>query len=224
MTETLALPTAFFLGLLGGTHCLGMCGGIAATVSLGHNNNQKLGFLLSYNSGRILSYGIAGAAIGSLSWLIEHQTAQIVLRTFAGIMLIFMGLYIAQLWQVLTHVEQVGGVLWKRISPVASRLLPVKNYSQALLLGLLWGWLPCGLVYSTLIWSSAASDWLLSAELMIAFGLGTLPTMLLTGVLAQQVKQILQKQLTKHLSGGIIILMGIYTIPWQGIFSQSFGL
>lgn len=220
MTEALALPTAFFLGLLGGTHCLGMCGGIAATVSMNSPSGSKgLELLLGYNSGRIISYGIAGAILGSLSWLIENPTIQLALRIFAGLMLIFMGLYIAQWWQILSKVEQAGGVVWKQISPLASRLLPVKTLSQSILLGLLWGWLPCGLVYSTLIWASAASDWVLSAELMIAFGLGTLPVMLLTGVLAQQVKQVLQKSLTKHISGSVIILMGIYTIPWQGIIS-----
>ena len=215
MTEALSLPTAFILGLLGGTHCLGMCGGIATTVSLSNPNETKgFGLLLGYNGGRILSYTLAGALLGSLSWLVENQTLQLALRTFAGIMLICMGLYIAQWWQGLTKIEHAGGMIWKKISPLASKLLPVKNISQALLLGVLWGWLPCGLVYSTLIWASAASDWTLSAQLMAAFGLGTLPTMLLTGVLAQQVKLILQKQLTKYISGSIIILMGIYTIPW----------
>lgn len=218
MTEALSLPTAFILGLLGGTHCLGMCGGIATTVSLSNPNGTKgFGLLLGYNSGRILSYTLAGALLGSLSWLVENQIIQLALRTFAGIMLICMGLYIAQWWQGLTRIERAGGMIWKKISPLASKLLPVKNISQALLLGVLWGWLPCGLVYSTLIWASAASDWTLSAQLMAAFGLGTLPTMLLTGVLAQQVKVILQKQLTKYISGSIIILMGIYTIPWQGM-------
>lgn len=218
MTEALSLPTAFILGLLGGTHCLGMCGGIATTVSLSNPNGTKgFGLLLGYNSGRILSYTLAGALLGSLSWLVENQTIQLALRTFAGIMLICMGLYIAQWWQGLTRIEHAGGMIWKKISPLASKLLPVKNISQALLLGVLWGWLPCGLVYSTLIWASAASDWTLSAQLMAAFGLGTLPTMLLTGVLAQQVKLILQKQLTKYISGSVIILMGIYTIPWHGM-------
>lgn len=218
MTEALSLPTAFFLGLLGGTHCLGMCGGIATTVSLSSPNGMKgFGLLLGYNSGRITSYAIAGALLGSVSWLIENPSIQLALRIFAGLMLVSMGLYIAQWWQGLTKVEHFGSYLWKKISPFARHFLPVKTLRQALMLGVLWGWLPCGLVYSTLIWASAAADWTLSAQLMIAFGLGTLPTMLLTGVLAQQVKTVLQRKLTKHLSGSLIILMGLYTIPWQGI-------
>lgn len=220
MTETLALSTALVLGLLGGTHCLGMCGGIAATVAMGSPSGPKgFGLLLGYNSGRILSYAVAGAILGSLSWLIKDPQIQLGLRTFAGLMLIFMGLYIAQWWQILTRLEKAGGQLWKHLSPLASKLLPVKNLYQAVMLGTLWGWLPCGLVYSTLIWASAANDWLLSAQLMLAFGLGTLPAMLLTGVLAQQVKSVLQKKLTKHISGSLIIAMGLYTIPWLGILS-----
>ncbi|WP_415905986.1 sulfite exporter TauE/SafE family protein [Neptuniibacter sp. QD72_48] len=221
MTEALVIPTAFLLGLLGGTHCLGMCGGIAATVSLNSpKGGQGFLLLLGYNSGRIISYATAGAILGSLSWLLTDPVLQLVLRSFAGVMLIFMGLYIAQWWKGLTHLESAGGVLWKQISPAASKLLPVRNIGQAIMLGGLWGWLPCGLVYSTLIWASAASDWLTSAQLMAAFGVGTLPAMLLTGVLAQQVKQILQKRLTQHISGTIIIGMGLYSIPWLGIFQQ----
>jgi len=220
MTESLALSTAFFLGLLGGTHCLGMCGGIAATVAVGSPEGSRgTALLLGYNAGRITSYGIAGAILGSLSWLIQDPTLQVIIRSFAGLMLIFMGFYIAQWWQILTHLEKAGGLLWKKISPVASKLLPVKNLKQAMLLGLVWGWLPCGLVYSTLIWASAAQDWLMSAQLMVFFGLGTLPAMLMTGMLAQQMKQLLQHRITKQVSGVIIILMGIYTLPWQGILS-----
>jgi len=221
MTEALILPTAFLLGLLGGTHCLGMCGGIAATVSLGSPKGSKGFFLLlGYNFGRILSYTLAGALLGSLGWLLNDATLQLGLRSFAGLMLIFMGLYIAQWWRGLTHLERMGGHLWKHISPFASKLLPVQNLGQASLLGALWGWLPCGLVYSTLIWAASASNWQDSALLMAAFGLGTLPTMLLTGVLAQQVKQLLQKRLTQHISGALIIGMGLYSIPWQGIIQH----
>ena len=219
MTEALSLTTALLIGLMGGTHCLGMCGGIAATVSISSPQGLKSHWLmLSYNLGRIISYGIAGAILGSLSWWVTDPLVHIGLRTFAGIMLILMGCYIAQWWQVLTKIEKAGNVLWRHISPAASRLLPVKTLSQAAMLGLLWGWLPCGLVYSTLIWASAANNWLLSAQLMLFFGLGTLPVMLLTGVLAQQVKQLMQRQLTKSISGSIIIIMGIITIPWHSMF------
>lgn len=220
MSEPLALSTAFVLGLLGGTHCLGMCGGIAATVSMSSPQGWRGTLMLGgYNIGRVASYTAAGALIGSLSWLMRDQQLVLILRTFAGLMLIAMGLYVAQWWQGLTHIEKAGGNLWKHIQPLASRLLPVKSLPQAFALGILWGWLPCGLVYSTLIWSSAAADWALSAQLMLMFGLGTLPTMLLTGLLAQRVRQMFQQRLTRGLFGTIIIIFGVYTLPWQGLLA-----
>jgi len=217
MIESLSITTAFILGLLGGAHCLGMCGGIAATVSLSTEGGGRGSLLLAgYNTGRIVSYTAAGALVGSLSWLVSDESNLIAMRTLAGLMLIAMGLYVAQWWQGLSRLEQAGGAAWKYLRPYASRLLPVKNLSQALMLGALWGWLPCGLVYSTLIWASAAADWQSSASLMAAFGAGTLPTMLLTGLLAQQVKQLLQQRATKHIFGMLIIFFGLYTIPWAG--------
>ncbi|MGB0467700.1 MAG: sulfite exporter TauE/SafE family protein [Pontibacterium sp.] len=218
MNEPLALSTAFILGLLGGTHCLGMCGGIAATVSMSAPSGKRGTLLLGgYNLGRILSYSLAGALIGSISWLVSDQFTMLILRSFAGLMLIAMGLFVAQWWHGLTRLEHLGGALWKKIQPLASRFLPVKNLRQAIMLGLLWGWLPCGLVYSTLIWASAAGDWALSTQLMAMFGLGTLPTLLLTGFLAQQVKQLFQQRLTRSLFGIFIMAFGFYTIPWQGL-------
>lgn len=218
MSEPLALSTAFLLGLLGGTHCLGMCGGIAATVSMSSPQGWKGSVLLGgYNLGRVFSYSAAGALIGSISWLLRDQSIMLFLRSFAGLMLIAMGLYVAQWWQGLTYIERAGGSLWKGIQPFASKLLPVTGMHQAILLGLVWGWLPCGLVYSTLIWASAAGDWTLSAQLMAMFGLGTLPTMLLTGLLAQRVKQLFQQRLTRSLFGVVIMVFGVYTIPWQGL-------
>lgn len=220
MSEPLALSTAFILGVLGGTHCLGMCGGIAATVSMSAPQGWRGTLMLGgYNIGRVASYTAAGALIGSLSWLMRDQQLVLILRSFAGLMLIAMGLYVAQWWQGLTYIEKAGGNLWKYIQPLASRLLPVKNLPQAFALGILWGWLPCGLVYSTLIWSSAAADWALSAQLMLMFGLGTLPTMLLTGLLAQRVRQMFQQRLTRGIFGTIIIVFGVYTLPWQGLLA-----
>lgn len=218
MTEAFALPTAFLLGLLGGTHCLGMCGGIASSVALqAPSGSRGLSLLVSYNGGRILSYSLAGALFGSLGWLLSNLELQLILRTLAGLMLVAMGLYIAQWWLGVTRLEKVGGMLWQQLRPLAGRLLPARHPGQAFLLGSLWGWLPCGLVYSTLIWASAAADWQYSALLMACFGLGTLPVMLLTGLFAQQVKNLLQQQLTRQVAGLIIIIMGLFSLPWRGV-------
>lgn len=216
MTEPLMITTAIVIGLLGSTHCIGMCGGIAASIGLSTGNSKHPAWLilLGYNLGRITSYSIAGALLGIAGAVVATSTAGMLLQVVAGVLLIAMGLYVAQWWFGITRLEKAGGYIWKYIQPFASRILPVQNGQQALLLGLLWGWLPCGLVYSTLIWSSASGSWQQSALLMAAFGLGTLPSMFATGLLAKQMQAIMQKRLVRQMAGVILILFGIYTLPW----------
>lgn len=214
MIEALSLSTAVVLGLLGSAHCLGMCGGIAASISLG-NSSGKISYLFSYNTGRLFSYFIAGCIVGSFGAFTADSTLSILLRTIAGLMLVAMGLYVAQWWKGLVQVERAGGKLWSLIQPAASKLLPVRSQPQALALGFIWGWLPCGLVYSTLIWSATAQNPLYSGALMLAFGAGTLPAMLTTGAFAVQVKQLLKDRRFQSVSGLLIIAFGIYTIPFS---------
>lgn len=216
--EPLAFSMALLIGLLGATHCVGMCGGIAASVSMGQRDTRRgIPLIIAYNLGRISSYAVAGALIGLIGYQITSGGAGLVLRTLAGLLLILMGLYVAQWWQILTRLEHAGGILWRYLRPLASRLLPADTLPKALLLGALWGWLPCGLVYSTLIWSSAAGHWYDSALLMIGFGLGTLPAMLTTGLLAQQVRSLMQRQGVRSGAGLLIILFGVYTLPFSAL-------
>ncbi|MDM7322048.1 MAG: sulfite exporter TauE/SafE family protein, partial [Gammaproteobacteria bacterium] len=107
--------------------------------------------------------------------------------------------------------EQAGGVIWRRIEPFARRLLPVRSPRQALLLGFLWGWLPCGLVYSTLIWALASGSPAQGALLLLGCGLGTLPNLLLMGVFAAQLGRFLRKTVVRSLAGGAVALFGVYT-------------
>lgn len=218
MPETLAFSTALLIGLLGSTHCLGMCGGIAASLGLKtptQNFHPSL-FLLAYNLGRISSYGLAGILMGSLGAALISAQGGLLLRSLAGLLLVSMGLYVSRWWTGLTRLESLGGYVWRYLRPLASRLMPARNPLQALALGAVWGWLPCGLVYSTLLWSAAAGSPEKSALLMLGFGLGTLPAMLITGVLAQQMQQLLKKRLTQQLAGTTLILLGLLTLPWQG--------
>ncbi len=214
MPESLSIGTAMVLGLLGGAHCIGMCGGIAATVGMTRPDSRTpaIILLLGYNGGRLLSYALAGALLGGLGVLLAGGTATLVLRTLAGLMLVAMGLYIGQWWKGLLLLERAGSGLWRYLRPLAARFLPARTPLQALALGLLWGWLPCGLVYSTLIWASAAGDWQTSALLMACFGLGTLPAMLATGLMAAQLRQLLARRLTQQLAGSLIILFGLFTL------------
>lgn len=216
MSEPLSIVTAFVLGLLGSAHCMGMCGGIAATIGL-HQHQKRIGHLVGYNLGRVISYSIAGALVGSLGFLLKGEILGLALRTVAGLLLIAMGFYIAKWWQGLLQVEKLGGYAWRFIQPFAARLLPVESAKQAITLGFFWGWLPCGLVYSTLLWSATAQSASQSALLMLAFGMGTLPAMLLTGILAQQAQSLLANHYVRSISGLMVIVFGIYTIPLAGL-------
>ena len=222
MPPSLSFSTAILLGLLGATHCIGMCGGIAASVGISHTHKMRgIALTLSYNLGRITSYALAGALIGLLGHQFASGSAALIVRTLAGLLLIAMGLYVAQWSQLVARLEGAGGLLWRYLRPLAAHFLPADTLPRALALGLVWGWLPCGLVYSTLLWSAAAGNWLDSALLMIGFGLGTLPVMITTGLLAQQVRALMQRQGLRRGAGILIILFGIYTLPLAGLTGLS---
>ena len=221
INEPLSFTSAFIIGLLGGAHCIGMCGGIMNALSFAIPEQQRsagqvTSILLLYNVGRIFSYSIAGAIVGLLGGYLQQTGSQVgpALRIVAGLMLIAMGLYLAGWWRGLTYLEKLGGHLWKYLQPIGNRLMPVTGPSQALFLGFLWGWLPCGLVYSALTWSVTAAHWQQSAFIMLCFGLGTLPAMLLTGVFARQVKTWIQKTSVRNIAALFIIGFGMWTIGW----------
>lgn len=219
--DPLSYTTAFLLGLLGSAHCIGMCGGIVNALSFAipeqqRNVRQVTPILLSYNLGRIFSYVVAGAIVGLLGgWLQQTgSAAAFTLRIVAGLMLVAMGFYLAGWWRGLTYLEKMGGYLWQYLQPVGNRLMPVTRLPQAIVLGIIWGWLPCGLVYSTLTWSATSASWQQSAIVMLCFGLGTLPALLLTGMFAHQVKVWTQKTTIRNLAALLIIGFGIWTIAW----------
>lgn len=219
--SSLSFFSALIIGLLGTTHCLAMCGGIASSFSLSDRKPRgALGRLLAYNLGRITSYTLAGFLLGLVGASIYQTGAAIPLRSVAGLLLIAMGLYVGQWWMGITQLESAGAYLWRFISPLLKPLLPADNAIKALMLGIGWGWLPCGLVYSTLIWSAAAGSATDSALLMLGFGLGTLPGMLATGLLAKQLQAFSRATGVRGLAGLLLILMGLWTLPWHGIVSQ----
>lgn len=210
----LSLTAAFLVGLLGGGHCAGMCGGIvgAVTVTL-PGSRPQWPFLIGYNLGRIGTYTLAGVlagAIGASSFFLEHVLPiEKLLYALANLMLILLGLYLAGIWRVLTRLEAVGGRLWQRLQPYSRRLLPVRTLSQALLLGVLWGWLPCGLVYSVLVAAIATADPFEGGLLMLAFGLGTLPALLAMGMAAVRLKAWLQNVWVRRASGLAVLVFGV---------------
>jgi len=210
------LLSALILGLLGGGHCLGMCGGLMGALTLAipkEQRSRRFRLLLAYNLGRVFSYACAGLLIGLAGWAVANSPAAMLLRVVAALLLMCMGLYLAGWWSGLTRIEGLGRWLWRYVQPVASRMLPVTSLPRALLLGALWGWLPCGLVYSTLMWSASQGNALHSAVLMLAFGVGTWPVLLATGLAAERTTALLRKRGIRIVGGLLVMLFGLWTLP-----------
>jgi len=215
----ITLTSAFVIGLLGGAHCIGMCGGIMNALSFALPEQDRgprsaLPTLLLYNLGRITSYAVAGALVGGLGMLLQGPMGILGpgLRVFAGLMLIAMGLYLAGWWRGLAHLERLGGRVWKHLQPLGRGLMPVTRPSQALFLGALWGWLPCGLTYSTLTLAVATGSAHKAALVMASFGLGTLPVMLASGAFAHRLKGWIQQRLVRGVAAAMVIGFGLWTL------------
>lgn len=226
MPSEIQLLTALLFGLSGAVHCAGMCGGIvgALTFTLTPEHRASFGrtlpFLLAYNLGRITSYAAAGALMGGLGAAATGfghlQSAQAWLAIVAALFMLALGLYLGGWWQGLVHLERAGGRLWRRVEPYGRRLLPVRGPGQAWLLGLLWGWLPCGLVYSVLVWALAAGSPAGGALLMATFGLGTLPALLAMGAAAGHLARLVRKREVRWAAGALVLVFAALQL-WRGL-------
>jgi len=214
----LSFLAAFLIGLLGSTHCIGMCGGIVGALTMGLPDRARqsplklLPYLLIYNSGRLLSYSFAGLIIGLLSASAGNffQVGQFpVGGIVGGLFMVALGIYIAGWWQTMAPLEKLGSHFWRLIEPFGRRFMPVKTLPQAMGLGLLWGWLPCGLVYSTLAWSATSGDAIKTALLMLSFGVGTLPMLLVMCGLAEKLQRFTRNKLTRYIAGILLIAFGV---------------
>ncbi|MBT1063696.1 sulfite exporter TauE/SafE family protein [Bowmanella sp. Y26] len=193
MTE-LNLLSALLLGLAGSVHCVAMCGGIVGALSFSIPPKKRpLPYELGYHFGRLFSYTCAGAITGGLGMLFSHQVAGGIhlLTTLSALFLLAMALYIGNWWRGLSWLEKQGARLWKPLAPLSKRFIPFKHPVAAIPYGMIWGWLPCGLVYSTLTWSMASGSSLTGALTMFTFGLGTLPALLTLGRFSQHIRPLL---------------------------------
>lgn len=229
------LFSAFLLGFLGSAHCLGMCGGLASALGLNTrtpqspqiiaNTQQKPtsvpSLLLAYNTGRIASYCIAGLVVGLMGfWLSQQLAAFTLLRYLAGLMLILMGLYIAQWFNGIAFSEKLGSKLWPYIQPLGKRFMPVRTLGDALCIGMVWGWLPCGLVYSALIWASLEASIAGAMLIMLFFGIGTLPAMLASGYFAQSLAKFIKQRWFRSGAGLMMIAFGLWSFPIVQSYAQ----
>ncbi|GLT19965.1 cytochrome biogenesis protein [Vibrio zhanjiangensis] len=206
---------AFFIGIVGAAHCMGMCGGIASLLST-NSSNHSISIPILYNLGRLISYCVIGAVIGgAISSIAEFSAinqALSWLRIVAALFMILLALYIGRWWHGLVYIERFGQNLWKYIAPAGQAFLPLKSPLYALPFGFIWGWLPCGLVYSILTWAAVSGSAVNGAFIMLAFGLGTFPAMLLVGFGATYLNKLKQSNVFRQAGAIAILAYGIYTL------------
>ena len=230
MTE-LQLLSVFLIGLLGSVHCIGMCGGIVTAFSAGARRPfpvpvRAAGAALArpavlddalrvaaFNAGRIASYMAAGALAGgvaqgarTLSFL---SSLQIGSYWLANLMLIALGLYLMDAWRGLARLEAAGRIVWRRVQPLLRRLLPVDSLPKAGALGALWGWVPCGMVYSVLLTAMLSGSATSGAAVMLAFGLGTLPMLLGLGMAGGRLQDFTRRRAVRVASGALVLGFGV---------------
>ena len=237
---TLSLLPIFLVGLLGGVHCVGMCGGIVSAFSVATPRHRPFPVaiateshrfsiiadggprVLAFNAGRIGSYMLAGALaglLGSVPALLDLVALQTAAYWLANLMLVALGLTLMNAWHGLSRLEAMAQVAWRRVQPLIRRLLPVTQVWQAAALGGLWGWVPCGMVYSVLMTALLTGSATQGAMVMLAFGLGTLPLLFIIGVLGTSVQALLQKSTVRRLAGLLVLIFGVL-----GLFRAATGL
>lgn len=219
MENPITYTSAFLLGLFSTIHCVGMCGGIIGALSLSlpaqirADKPRMLAFVATYNIGRILSYCLAGLIAGAIGTgvlaSIGFEQGHAILRALGVAMMIAIGLYLTGWVPQLAIIEKIGVPVWRKLEPVGRKLLPVASLPKALAYGVIWGWLPCGLVYFVLVWALTAGNAVQGALTMLAFGLGTLPTLLATGFMTSWLTRFARSSTARQVVGLLIIAMAI---------------
>ena len=225
------LLTALMVGFLGGVHCVGMCGPLAGafTFSLApdiQRSPQRLWWMqLVYNLGRLTSYVILGAIAGLVGLLLieagELLSMQRWLLGFAGVWMLILAAWLMG-WSALpARLEGLGAGGWARLSQHwRAHFLPVRRGTQAFLMGLLWGWMPCGLVYSTLVLAMSAGSVWAGMTVMLAFGLGTLPNLLLVGASAFWLMRFKRNPWLIRVAAVAMAGFGLWTL-WQALYGSA---
>lgn len=217
MNQEITFLTLFLLGFFGGTHCVGMCGGLSSAFALQlppHLN--RIGLIVLLNLGRISSYVVIGLLVGLVGQigisLDDTRAVQNGLYIAANVLLLLLGLYLAGISTAATKIERIGKPIWKRLNPLLNKLLPIKSVPACFGVGVLWGWLPCGLVYSASLYALGSGNALHGGLYMLAFALGTLPNLLAMGIFSAQLKTFLQKRMVRLCAGLLVAGWAIWRL------------
>ena len=217
MNQEITFLTLFLLGFFGGTHCVGMCGGLSSAFALQlppHLN--RIGLIVLLNLGRISSYVVIGLLVGLVGQigisLDDTRAVQNGLYIAANVLLLLLGLYLAGISTAATKIERIGKPIGKRLNPLLNKLLPIKSVPACFGVGVLWGWLPCGLVYSASLYALGSGNALHGGLYMLAFALGTLPNLLAMGIFAAQLKTFLQKRMVRLCAGLLVAGWAIWRL------------
>ncbi len=224
ITQFISFPIliAFFIGLFSSIHCVAMCGSIIGTLSyslkpeIRANKSTMVAFIFSYNFGRIFSYMIAGLIIALIESLITfplgEQHSHRFLQIISALIITGAGFYIAGWFPNFAYIEKTGSLFWKTIEPYGRKLIPVASIQQAFLFGMVWGWIPCGLVYTALALAATSGNITTSMLIMFAFGLGTLPAVAGTGIVSTFMSRITRSNTTKQIVGMLLVLVAIISL------------
>jgi len=227
------LLAAFMLGLAGSTHCLTMCGGVHSVLSLkqpsasagdslvassfgsvSSSENESLNKVALFSLGRVSSYALAGLALGSVSHVLQLAAPAVVpwARLLSGLLLLALAFYAGRWWMGLARVEKFAAYFWQAIKPATASLFPPRSGFAAFGLGALWGWIPCGMVYSALAWAVLAGPAIHASTLMLFFGLGTLPAMISAGLLSRGLASVLEKSVVRNAGAVVLLGFAVWTI------------
>lgn len=222
MFESVTYPLAFTLGLFSTMHCLGMCGGIMGALTCGIPQQtaaqplKRNSLVLLFNVGRTLSYGVMGLIAGivgsGLAASINPEAWRTTASIAAAASLILLGLYLTDWFPQIKKIDLLGKHLWRKLQPLSRHFIPVSSPARALNSGLVWGWLPCGLVYYALILAITLGNPVSSALFMLTFGLGTLPALLATGMFSSVLVKLTQHKRVRHLAALSIVIFGLLTL------------
>ena len=222
MTGMLTMGAAFLLGLAGSGHCLAMCGGVTAALGLATardaSGRPRPALLLGCQIGRIVSYSLAGllfaGALGGVVAVLDVDSVRKALRVLAALALLFAAL--VAFGYLGNSGSRFGHALWRQLAPLGRRFLPINSLPRACAFGMLWGWMPCGFVYSVLLVATLQQSAVRGAITMAVFGLGTLPGLFLTALASRRFVALTASRGARRVAGSVLVVSAIVTLlgPW----------